>query len=61
MKEIQLVTIKPLTGEVEYGVREAGHWLRHGEVIVVPGVGLTTTLSDLAAAATADAQAKGYL
>ncbi len=61
MKEIKLVTIKPLSGEVEYGVQEAGQWVRHGEVIVVPGLTPATTLGELTQAAATDAQAKGYL
>jgi len=60
MKEVKIVTIKPLSGEVEYGVQEDGQWLVHGIVIPLV-VGPATTGEQVVAAATADATAKGLV
>ena len=60
--ELKIVTIKPATDEVEYGVKEtvSGTWIVHGVVINQP-LGPDTTGAQLVEAATVDAIAKGYL
>lgn len=60
--EVKILTIKPATDEVEYGVKntDTNTWVVHGVVISKP-LGPDTTGADLIAAATADAQAKGYI
>jgi hypothetical protein len=60
MKTVQIVTIKPLEGQVEYGVQQDGQWLVHG-VVISMAVGADTTGEQIIAAATADATAKGFL
>lgn len=61
MLEVKIITVKPATDQVEYGVKdtETGNWVVHGEVITKP-LGPSTTGAELVAAATEDAVAKGY-
>jgi len=59
MKELKVVTVKPQTGEIEYGIAENGRWLRHGLVIERPMTG-ETSLHALETAAAADAIAQGW-
>ncbi len=60
--EVKVVTLKPLTDEVEYGVRRVSDqaWLIHG--IVIPfTLSAGTTGVDVIAAATEDAADRGLI
>jgi hypothetical protein len=59
-KEIKIVTIKPLAGEIEYGIQQDGQWTVHGIVIPLE-VGPGTTGEEVVAAATADAEVRGLI
>jgi hypothetical protein len=60
MKEAKVVTIKPQTGEVEYGVQEGGQWVVHGAVLAME-LAESTTLHAIQTAATGDAVGKGWM
>jgi hypothetical protein len=60
MKEIKLLTIKPLTGEVEYGIQADGQWLQHG-IVIKSTLTDQTNLASLLTACENNAIADGYI